>query len=246
VKGLDGKVCVVTGASSGIGQAVAVAFAGSGAHVWALGRNSERLGSAASRLERSTGQLTPVIVDLEQPTQIESAAAAILGRVDAVDVLVHSAGTISRGPIEMSDVDEFDIQYRVNLRAPFLLTRALMSALKRARGQIVFINSTAGAAPAPDAGLYSATKHGLRGLADSLRQEVNADGVHVLTVFPGRTATPMQESVHEHEGRPYAPELLIHAEDVAELVLAVLALPRTTEVTDIRLRPMAKLPEAHQ
>ena len=110
---------------------------------------------------------------------------------------VHGAGVIARGPVEHAKVEELDCQYDVNLRAPFVLTRRFLPALKKARGQIVFVNSTAGRAAAPDAALYAASKHALRGFADSLRQEINPDGVRVLSMFPGRTATPMQQSLLE-------------------------------------------------
>jgi NADP-dependent 3-hydroxy acid dehydrogenase YdfG len=89
-------------------------------------------------------------------------------------------------------------------------------------------------------GQYAATKHALRAVADSLRAEVNPAGVRVLSVFLGRTATPMQATVHQMEGRAYRPELLIQPQDVATLVLNTLSLPRTAEVTDIHLRPMIK------
>ncbi len=119
----------------------------------------------------------------------------------------------------------------------------MLPALKRAAGQIVFVGSSAGYTPSPDAALYAATKQGLKAFADGLRQEVNADGVRVVTVNPGRTATPMQEAVHAHEGRPYRPELLMRPEDVVDVVLAVLSLGPTAEVTDVSIRPMRKLPE---
>lgn len=88
------------------------------------------------------------------------------------------------------------------------------------------------------------TRSGARGFADSLRQEINADGVRVLTDFPGRTVTPMQESVHEHEGRPHSAEQLMDPEDVAELLVAVLCADPSMEDTDLMLRrPLAKVPE---
>ena len=240
---LDGRVCVVTGASSGIGRALAVACARAGAHVWALGRNSERLEPVVRETNGLTGGLTPVVVDLRDEADIESAVRIILAHAESVDVLVHGAGAIARGPVEHATVEELDCQYGVNLRAPFVLTRAFLPALKRARGKIVFVNSTAGRTATPDAALYAATKHALRGFADSLRQEINPDGVRVLSMFPGRTATPMQQSVHEHERRPYSPERLMDPGDVAELVVAVLGAGASVEVTDLMLRPVSKLPD---
>jgi NAD(P)-dependent dehydrogenase (short-subunit alcohol dehydrogenase family) len=236
-----GQVCAVTGASSGIGRALALALARGGADVWAIGRSRERL----DELSRSgePGRIAPLPADLAIDEELGSAVVTIRSRRSGLDALIHCAGAITRGQVESSSAEDFDGQYRVNLRVPFLLTRNLLAELKAKRGQIVFVNSSAGyGGAAPDAALYAATKQGLRALADGLRQEVNPDGIRVLSMYPGRTATPMQESVHEHEGRPYRPELLLRPEDVAEMILAALRLPRTAEVTDISIRPMRKLP----
>jgi NADP-dependent 3-hydroxy acid dehydrogenase YdfG len=116
----------------------------------------------------------------------------------------------------------------------------LLPALKRARGQIVFVNSSAALRASADNVLYASTKAALKALADGLREEVNRDGVRVVTIYAGRTATPMQASVHEFEGRTYEPELLMQPEDLAHLVLAALTLPATAEVTDLSVRPTAK------
>jgi short-subunit dehydrogenase len=142
--------------------------------------------------------------------------------------------------VETAPVEVLDGQYRVNVRAPYLITQALLPKLKASRGQIVFINSTAGLTARAQVSQYAASKHALKALADSLRDEVNADGVSVLSVYPGRTASPMQAAVHQLEGRAYHPEKLMQAEDVAEIILSALALPRTAEVTDIQVRPSWK------
>ena len=112
--------------------------------------------------------------------------------------------------------------------------------LKSRRGQIVFINSSLGLASKAEAGQYAAAKHALKALADSLRDEVNADAVRVLSVFPGRTATPMQAALYAKEGKAYHPEVLLQPEDVAAVVINALTLPRTAEVTEIRIRPLKK------
>ena len=112
--------------------------------------------------------------------------------------------------------------------------------LKARQGQIVFINSSVGLGAKANVGQYAATKHALKAIADSLREEVNGDGVRVLSVFVGRTATRMQEAIHGMEGRAYRPERLMRPEDVATVVINVLSLPRSAEVTDIVMRPLAK------
>jgi short-subunit dehydrogenase len=244
VTGFDGRICVVTGASSGIGQALAIALARTGARVWAIARSRERLESVVAEASGYTGTVAPVVADLERDEDVESAGREILSRGEGVDVLVHSAGAIALGTFESVSVADFDRQLRVNLRAPVVLTKTFLPALKRARGQIVFINSSAGLRASANNTLYAATKHGLKAIADGLRDEVNSDGVRVISVYTGRTATPMQVSVHEHEARPYRPEMLLRPEDVVEVVLAALSVPPSGEVTDVSVRPIAKLPPA--
>jgi NADP-dependent 3-hydroxy acid dehydrogenase YdfG len=237
-----GRICVVTGASSGIGEALTVALARSGGRVWAIGRNRERLESLAEDVPQAIGEVVPVVADLERDEDLAAAGDEILSGSDRVDVLVHSAGAITLGGFDSVSPADFDRQYRVNLRAPVVLTQALLPALKRAEGQVVFINSSAGLRASADNVLYAATKHGLKAIADGLREEVNSDRVRVISVYTGRTATPMQASVHEHEGRQYLPELLLSPDDVVEVVLAALAVPPSGEVTDVNVRPIAKLP----
>jgi NADP-dependent 3-hydroxy acid dehydrogenase YdfG len=105
---------------------------------------------------------------------------------------------------------------------------------------VVFVNSSAAFRASASNALYAATKAGLKALADGLRDEVNRDGVRVVSVYVGRVATPMQAAVHEFEGRRYRPELLLRPEDVAETVLTTLALPASGEVTDVSIRSMTK------
>jgi len=121
-----------------------------------------------------------------------------------------------------------------------VLTQRLLPQLKAAQGQVVFVNSSAGLAARADVVQYAATKHALKAVADGVREQVNGDGVRVLSLYVGRTATRMQAELHAMEGRSYDPTALIQPEDVAALALVVLCLPRSVEVTDISLRPMRK------
>jgi NAD(P)-dependent dehydrogenase (short-subunit alcohol dehydrogenase family) len=135
---------------------------------------------------------------------------------------------------------EFDRQFAINVRAAYAVSQGLLPMLKSSQGEIVFLNSSAGLSGRAGSSQYAATKHALRGLADSLREEVNGEGVRVLSVYLGRTATPMQAAVHRSEERAYEPERLIRPEDVASMVVSALRLPRSVEVTDMTLRPMWK------
>jgi NADP-dependent 3-hydroxy acid dehydrogenase YdfG len=178
--------------------------------------------------------------DLMLDEEIKKLSVNLQRDIGSLDLLVHSAGVISLGRFEAAPVEHLDWQYRINVRAPYALTQTLLPMLRPRRGQIVFINSSAGLSARASVGQYAATKHALKAIADSLREEVNADGLRVLSVFLGRTASPMQARVHEMEGRAYHPERLVQPEDVAAVVINALSLPRSAEVTDVSIRPLAK------
>jgi NADP-dependent 3-hydroxy acid dehydrogenase YdfG len=176
--------------------------------------------------------------DLTIDEHITALADRLTDSFGRLDILVHSAGVYARGALEAAAIGDLDEQYRTNLRAPYRLTQVLVPHLKAAKGDIVFINSSQGLTAGPGIGQFAATQHGLRALADSLRGEVNAAGVRVLTLHLGRTATHRQERIFSLEGRAYTPERLIQPMDVAAVVLAALTVPRTAEITTIAIRPM--------
>jgi NADP-dependent 3-hydroxy acid dehydrogenase YdfG len=236
---LQDRTCVVTGASSGIGRAIAVALAAAGATVCAVARRRDEL-EATANCSNGAGRFVLYETDLAGDDEPERLSEALLAREGRVDVLVHSAGTISIGDVETASVRDLDRQYAVNVRAPYLLTQALLPTLRANRGQIVFINSTVGLAARATVAQYAATKHALKAIADSLREEINPHGVRVVSIYPGRTATPLQATIHAVEGKAYAPERLMQPEDIALVVLDALTLPRSTEVTDLMVRPILK------
>ena len=123
---------------------------------------------------------------------------------------------------------------------PFLLTQALLPDLLARRGQVVFVNSSAGLAARAGVAQYAATKHALKALADSLREEVHGHGVRVISIYPGRTATPMQEEVCRMEGVAYDPGACLQPADVATMVLSAMTLPDGAEVKDISIRQVAR------
>ena len=237
---LKNQTAVITGASSGIGKAVALGLAAQGVKMCLLGRKLETLEVVAKLARKSTPQVMCYKVDLTADKEVRKIADLIQQDVGSIDILIHSAGVISFGRLESAPVKDFDRQFRTNVRAPYALTQALLPMLRSRQGQIVFINSSAGLTAGPNVGQYAATKHALKAVADSLRHEVNAERLRVLSVYPGRTASPMQEAVFKMEEREYRPELLMQPEDLASVVINALVLPRSAEVTDINVRPLVK------
>jgi NADP-dependent 3-hydroxy acid dehydrogenase YdfG len=234
------RIAVVTGATSGVGRAIALALAQRGARLCAVGRNPDRLAQTVAAA-KSFGSAEGFQLDLTDDGSIQSLVESLEEHAGSLDILVHGAGIIQQGLLEHASIKDLDEQYATNVRAPYLLTQRLLPLLVKARGQIVFINSSVGlSANRPEIGQYAATKHALRAIADSVRAEVNPLGVRVLSVYLGRTATAMQETLFKQEGKAYDAQKLLQPEDVAAAVLAALTLPSTAEVTDISIRPMAK------
>jgi NADP-dependent 3-hydroxy acid dehydrogenase YdfG len=235
---MTGKMnAVITGASSGIGRAMATAIASTGGSVFLVGRDPGRLEEVAKIARAAAHSVCVHEADLTRDTAIPSLAQRVEKEFGTLDVLVHCAGIHSTGTLEKTPVEQLDILYRTNLRSPFKLTQALLPLLKAQQGQIVFINSSQGLDAKPAAGPFAATQHALKAISDSLRHEVNADGIRVMSIFPGRTATPRMRALYDIEGRPYQPELLLQPEDIAQVVLSSLLLPRTAEVTNVQIRP---------
>ena len=237
---LSGRTAIVTGATSGVGRAIALDLASAGAHVMLVARREKALKELVTSILENGGSAGAWPTDLGKDDSVEHLAAIVRETVSGVDVLVHSAGIFTLGVTEAASVHDLDAQYRINIRGPFLLTQKLIPALRHAKGQVVFVNSTAGKSARAGVGSYAASKHALKAVADSLREEVNGEGIRVLSVFLGRTNTPMQAEVFRLEGRSYNPDLLIQPEDVARLTRQILLLPDTAEVTEITIRPMKK------
>jgi short-subunit dehydrogenase len=241
--GAGPKTAVVTGAAGGIGSAVAQSLAADGFDMILIGRTLERLVHlAASIRQRESSLITSHSLDMADQAKVCEFANHIITNKRRIDVLVFCHGNYARGRLEDSTIDDLDRLYAANVRGPFLLTKLLLRPLREAKGQIVFINSTVGLKGSENLGQYAAMQHALKGLADTLRNEVNRDGVRVVSVFCGRTATPLQERIFAAEGRQYTPELLSQPEDVALAVSTALRLGTNSEITDIRIRPMRAAP----
>jgi NADP-dependent 3-hydroxy acid dehydrogenase YdfG len=240
MKTLGGRTVVITGGGSGVGAAIGLALAAEGIHLCLVGRRLERLEAVAAAAQALGAQATCCPADLAADADVAALTRRLMADTGGVDILVHSAAVLGRAPIEQASLQDFDNHYRVNVRAPYALTQALLPTLRSRKGEIVFINSSSAITAKPLFAQYDSTKHALKALADSLRAEVNAHGVRVLSVYLGRTATEMQAKLYEGDGRAYRPQDLLQPEDIASVVVRALTLPRTAEVTDIHLRPMIK------
>ncbi|MFB7291886.1 SDR family oxidoreductase [Actinacidiphila glaucinigra] len=228
------SIHLITGAGSGIGAVVAQRLLERGDELWLLARDA---GRAKELADRFPGART-LVGDLAEPERL-SWALGHQSPPDRLDSLLHIAGVVDLGQVGELTPKTWNRTLAANLVAPAELTRLLLPQLRLSRGHVVFVNSGAGLNAHAEWGAYAASKHGLKALADSLRHEEHANGVRVTSVYPGRTATPMQAKVHQQEGKAYDPSRWIAPESVATAILTAIDLPRDAEINDLTIRPGA-------
>jgi NADP-dependent 3-hydroxy acid dehydrogenase YdfG len=216
---------LITGASRGIGAAIADALAPT--HTLLLaGRPSPALHAIAERL-----RATPLPLDVTDTDSIAAATAA----VGELDVLVHNAGVSIPGRIAESTVEQWRTTFDVNVVGAVAVTLALLPALRRGEGQVVFINSGSGRKASENMASYSASKFALRAFADSLR--LSEPTLRVTTVYPGRTDTDMQRELVSFEGGAYDADKFLRADTVAAAVAQAINTPPDGHLHEVILRP---------
>jgi NADP-dependent 3-hydroxy acid dehydrogenase YdfG len=225
-------VHLITGAGSGIGAAVARRLLDRGDQIVLLARDAGR----AREIAGSFPGASTIVGDLAQPGRL-SWALSKQALPERIDSIVHAAGVVDLGRVADLPATLWERQLAVNLVGPAELTRLLLPLLRMQKGRVVFVNSGAGLHAHADWSAYAASKHGLKALADSLRAEEAQHGVRVTSIYPGRTATPMQERVHQQEGRDYDASRFIAADSVATTILTALDLPDDAALTDLTIRP---------
>jgi short-subunit dehydrogenase len=229
------KTHVLTGATSGIGAALARALAERGDRLVLLARGD----ASAAALAVDFPQAQVLLADLADPGTLNGLGRQVDGPVDS---LLHVAGVVELAPVSRLRLHDWEEQLAVNLTSPAVLTREFLPHLREGRGIAVFVNSSAGLTASADWSAYAASKFGLRAFADALRAEETEHGVRVTTIYPSRTATPMQEKVHEQEGRTYDASRWISPETVVSTVLHVLDLPADATIPDVTVRPVVPRP----
>lgn len=193
---LEGKVALVTGASSGMGEEITKAMAAAGAGVVAVGRNEERLERVVAEAGSEAFAIARDLTEDGAPKAVVDEAVERMGKLD---ILANVAGIMELGPLAETPVDSLDRQFRTNVRAPFELTQAALPHLREARGAIIFISSMAALAAFPESAAYTATKGAIEALARQLAVELAPDGIRVNAIAPGEIDTPMNTEFYaEH------------------------------------------------
>lgn len=231
------RVHLITGAGSGIGAAVAERLLARGDDLLLLARTAQR----AEELRAAYPGSRTWVADLADPAALERALATV-ELPERLDSLLHVAGVVDLSSVADQPLAQLREQLDVNLVSPVVLTRAVLPALRRTPGLVLFVNSSAGITASASWSAYAASKFGLRAVADSLRAEEMRHGVRVTTVFPSRTATPMQEKVHAQEGGSYDASRWIRPGTVADTILHVLDLPADATIPEVTVRPVVPRP----
>lgn len=231
------KEVLVTGATSGIGRAMAIALQQEGFSVTALGRNAKALAEMA---EECPG-LTPLCVALSDRAAM---AEALQGR--CIDVLINNAGTMPKpGPFDAMDMADIDQTVEINLSSVLWLTHLVLPQMRaRKSGHLLFTGSSAAHAPGANFAVYAATKAAISALATSIRAEVSADGIRVTELVPGRVETALYADVLSSDQRAamYAGGGSLQPSDISDAVLAVLRLPPHADITRLDIMPTRPVP----
>lgn len=231
------RYAVITGASSGVGRALCAALASPDWHLHLLGRDAKRLRDV-ERLVRERGATATLDgADFASQSALTDVPLNVAARLPSIHLLVHCAGLFARESISDAAEGDFQRLVQVNLIAPYALTRALLPLLADGDCDVVMINSSAVGRRQAGLSAYVASKQGLLGMTESVRQDLGPRQIRVLSVFLGATATPMQQSIHESAGRRYEAASLLDPDHVAQAILAAITLPRAAELTDLHLRP---------
>lgn len=233
---LDDKVVLVTGASRGIGRALARRFARAGADLVIAARNREDLQGLGAEIEAIGQRYLVSPTDLRDPAAIQELARQALDHFGRVDILINNAGIGFWAPVTELTLDQYDEMFDVNMRAVFLLTQAVLPPMiERGNGHIVNIASTSSRWTYPDGTLYCASKFAVLGFNEALAKELRTTGVRVTAVCPGQVNTYLGGS-----GPDTWEENMLSGEDVAELAFQAVTLPPHAIVTEMVVWPRAE------
>ena len=240
---LAGKIALVTGASSGIGEAAAVSLAEAGATVAVAARRADRLTGLVSRIEASGGRALAIVGDMTVEAEAIKAVEETVAKLGRIDILINSAGVMQAGGVENCDLGEYRRVFDINLFATlYTCTAAVPHMLKQGGGDIITISSLAGRKGGPQTNAYSASKHAVNSMTDAMRQELGARNIRVTILMPGATTTEVGDSISDPNWRAaiqahVAKDGAVLPSEVGDTLVFILSLPRRVNISEICIRP---------
>lgn len=241
---LAGEVAIVTGASSGIGEATAEALASRGASVVLAARRADELEAVAERIRTEGGEALVVPTDVTEDDDIDALIAETVDEFETIDILVNNAGVMLLEPLESADRDNLRQMIEVNLLGLMNLTHAALPTMQaQDSGHIVNISSTAGRRAGAKSSGYNATKFGVNAFTEAVRQEVTTDGIRTTIIEPGAVDTELQEHIPDEEIKQQIEEGMIESmtplesDDIARAITYAVTQPQHVNVNEVLIRP---------
>lgn len=240
---LAGKVALVTGASSGIGEAAALCLAEAGATVALCARRVDRLSGLVAQIEAVGGKALAIPGDMTVEEDAREAVEKTVAAFGRIDILINSAGIMEAGGIENCDTAIYRRVIDINLMGTvYTSAAAVPHMLGQGGGDIITISSLAGRKGGPMTSAYSASKHAVNMMTDGMRQELGGKNIRVTTLMPGATETEVADSISDPQWRTaikahVSKEGAVKPRDIGEAIVFILAMPRRTNISEISIRP---------
>jgi NADP-dependent 3-hydroxy acid dehydrogenase YdfG len=239
---LSGQVVAVTGASSGIGEATALAAAEAGAAVSLAARRADRIEALAKKINDGGGRAVAIPTDVSQEDQANAFVQRTKDELGGLDVLVNNAGVMLLGPIPGADTDEWRRMIDVNVYGVLYATHAAIPGmLEQGAGHVVTVSSVAGRRAMAGSGVYNLTKFGVNAFSEALRQEVAEQNIRVTLIEPGAVATELREhnrpEIQEQMNKRFAGVEQLQSEDIANAIIYVIGQPEYVSINEVLVRP---------
>lgn len=240
---LEGRVALVTGASSGIGEATALALSAAGAKVALAARRRERLDALAARIRERGGEAFVVVADLANEEEAQRAVRETEAHFGRLDILINNAGVMYLEPVATADLARWRHMFELNVLGLIAATQAALPGMSARRdGHIVNVSSTAGRIANASAAAYSGTKFGVVGFSEALRKEVYKDGIRVTVIEPGVVATELRDHIADAQTQQainaWAESMRqLQPEDVANTIVFCVSQPAHVNINEVLMRP---------
>jgi NADP-dependent 3-hydroxy acid dehydrogenase YdfG len=245
VNSLRGKVALITGASSGIGEASALALAAEGAYVVAVGRYADKLQGLIREIRERAGKAFPAVADMANEQQVQSLVSHVKSKFGQIDILVNNAGVMLQDQIEGVNTDDWRRMVAINVMGLMYVTHAVLPLMKlQNHGHIVNISSVTGRTTQADSGVYNVTKWGVVAFSEALRQESYQHNIRVTVIEPGSVVTDSrgQSSAatdHKQQSEWMQGLSSLESEDIASAIVYAVTQPERVNVNEILIRPTA-------